>query len=166
MWGLVGCHDKAGVSQPVQEQDPKDKLLTPLMIAAKHGDLATAESVLKAGADVNARSPEGNVALHFAASGGDARVVEALLRAHADVNVRNSDGYTPLHSSVHCGNVRVVNDLLGAHADVNARTKENVTPLILSIDMAWGKPEITLALIQAGADVNAAESDGDKALYI
>jgi ankyrin repeat protein len=30
----------------------------------------------------------------------------------------------------------------------------------------WGKPEITLALINAGADVNVAESDGDTALWI
>ncbi len=165
MWNLTGCRDKAAVSQ--QDQDPLDKVLTPLLVAAKNDDLASVERLLKAGADVNARSPRGNTALHFAAAGGDVRVVEALLNAHANVNARTPEGFTPLHSAVQCGDVRVVNALIRAHADVNAHSKQyNVTPLIYSIDMAWGKPEITLALIQAGADVNVAESDGDTALWV
>ena len=41
-----------------------------------------------------------------------------------------------------------------------------MTPLIYSIDMAWGKPEITLALIRAGADVNAVDSQGHTALWL
>ena len=56
--------------------------------------------------------------------------------------------------------------MLAARADINVRTKENVTPLITSLDMACGKPEISLALIRAGADVNVVESDGDTALWI
>jgi uncharacterized protein len=164
-WGLSGCRDKAAVSQ--HPEDPIDKTLPPLMIAAKYGDLTSVRRLLKAGADANARSPMGNTALHFAAGHGHLQVVEALLDAHADANASDPNGYTPLHAAVHGDDVRVVNALIAAHADVNARTKrENVTPLLESIDMNYGKPEITLALIQAGADVNVVESDGNTALSI
>lgn len=166
MWNLTGCRGKTAVSQ--QEQYPQDKTLTPLMIAAKYGDVASVEKLLKAGADVNARTPGGSTALHFAAHREDGLpVVEALLNAHADVNASTPDGYTPLHVAVYWSDVRVVNALIRAHADVNARTKkDNITPLLRSIDMAFGKPEITLALIQAGADVNVAETGGYTALYV
>ncbi len=101
-----------------------------------------------------------------AAEKGDLSRVEALLHKGVAVNAINSDGYSALHYAVQSGNVRVVRVLLKAGADVNAKTRQNVTPLIASINMAWGKPEITLALIDAGADVNVAESDGDTALWI
>jgi len=165
MWGLTGCRDKAAVSQ--REDDPIDKTLPPMIVAAKYGDLASVERLLKAGADVNTRTAMGNTALTFAAGHGHLQMVEALLEAHANVNASDSDGYTPLHSAVHGDDVRVVNALIAAHADVDARTKKgNVTPLLESIDMNYGKPEITLALIQAGADVNVADWDGNTALSI
>jgi ankyrin repeat protein len=62
--------------------------------------------------------------------------------------------------------VFVVQVLLQHGADVNAKMAGNVTPLMLSLDMAFGKPEIALALIQGGADVNAADEHGDTALII
>jgi ankyrin repeat protein len=37
---------------------------------------------------------------------------------------------------------------------------------MLSLDMAFGRPEISLALIRAGADVNSADDNGDTALII
>jgi ankyrin repeat protein len=37
---------------------------------------------------------------------------------------------------------------------------------MLSLDMALGQPDISLALIRAGADVNAADENGDTALII
>jgi ankyrin repeat protein len=151
----------------VSQQGEAQETLPPLVLAAKKGNWASVQSLLAGGANINTSSSEGATALHYAANDGNLAVVEVLLRAHADVNARTNDGYTPLHSAVHCRDVRVVRALLAAGADVNARTENNVTPLILSIDMAWGKPEITLTLIQAGADVNIAESpDGDTALWI
>jgi len=162
-WGLAGCRKDAS---PRLSQDPRYKDLNPLMRAALDGDLATVDSLLRAGANVNAPTHSGGTALHYAAYGGHAQVVKALLQAGADVNAHGSDGFTPLHSSAHCGNVEVVKLLLAAHADVNARVEGDETPLLRSIDMAFGKPEITLAMIEAGADVNAVEDTGDTPLMI
>jgi len=101
-----------------------------------------------------------------AAGNGDLPSVEKLLRNDANVNATDIDGYTALHYAAHCGDIRVVRALLVAGADINARTKGNVTPLMNSVNMACGKPEITLSLIQSGADVNVADSNGETALWI
>lgn len=108
----------------------------------------------------------GTTPLMSAAEKGDLSRVEELLAKGADVNVANSDGYTALYYAVQSGNLRSVEVLLKAGADVNARTRKNFTPLMASINMAWGKPDITLALINAGADVNFTDSDGETALWI
>jgi len=107
-----------------------------------------------------------NATLMAASERGDLSRVRQLLRDGAQVNQHNSAGKTPLHYAAQCKNVLVVEALIQAGADVNAKTKDNVTPLILSVDMAFGQPDIALALIRAGADVNAAEEDGDTALIV
>jgi len=109
---------------------------------------------------------EGTTPLMMAAAKGDTAQVARLLRDGARVNEADKDGYTALHRASHCGDIQVIKTLIAGGADINAKTKENVTPLLLSIDMACPKPEITMALIQAGADVNVAESGGDTAIVI
>ena len=55
-----------------------------LLEAAEGGDHAAALVALEAGADVNARGPDGTTALIWAAYNGDAELVERLLAAGAD----------------------------------------------------------------------------------
>ena len=104
--------------------------------------------------------------LSTAAERGDLSQVRKLLREGGTVNERDSNGMTPLHFAAQCKNVSVVRALLEAGADVNAVRAGHVTPLMLSVDMAFGQPDIALALIDAGADVNAADENGDTALII
>jgi ankyrin repeat protein len=143
--------------------------LTIIMLAIALGMLFVAVTGCR---DKHAASSEskqmttGKTPLLSAAEKADVSTVQKLLANGASVNAANADGYTALHYAAQCRDVRVVDALLKAGADVNARTKQNVTPLIASINMAWGKPEISLALINAGADVNVADSDGDTALWI
>ncbi len=108
----------------------------------------------------------GSMTLFAAAEQGDLSGVQKLLRLGVDVNQRDADGYIALHYAGRCGDLRVVRSLLAAGADVNARSKDGVTPLMASIDMAFGKPDITLALLEAGSDVNAVDSQGHTALWI
>lgn len=106
------------------------------------------------------------VTLLTASNNGDLSRVEQLLREGADVNEHTSGGKTALHYAAQSKNIAVVRALIQAGTDVNAKAAGNVTPLMLSLDMAFGQPDIALALVRAGADVNAADENGDTALII
>jgi ankyrin repeat protein len=96
-----------------------------------------------------------------AASRGDLKKVRRLLGNGAQVNGRDSRGKTALHFAAQSKNVLVVDALVQAGADANAKADGDVTPLMLSVDMGFGDPEIALWLIRAGADVQAADTNGD-----
>ena len=95
-----------------------------------------------------------NATLWAAASAGDMAQVERMVRDGAPINGKDKSGMTPLHYAAQSKNFQLVRVLIQHGADVNAKTNENVTPLSLSLDMAFGQPEISLELINSGADVS------------
>jgi hypothetical protein len=70
--------------------------MTPLAVAAMHGQAGTVDLLIREGADVNARHPDGNTALHVAAFFGRLEPVERLIAAGADIHARNEEGKTAL----------------------------------------------------------------------
>jgi ankyrin repeat protein len=92
---------------------------TPLLFAVRAGDLASAEMLVAAGADVNAESAYGLGATVLAAHSNHADIVEFLLEAGGNPNAQNG-GYTALHAAVLRGNERAVRTLLAHEADANA----------------------------------------------
>jgi ankyrin repeat protein len=101
-----------------------------------------------------------------AANVGDLPQVERLLQQGVKVDGRDKSGKTPLHYAVQSKNVKVVRLLIQHGADVNATTFGNVTPLMLSVDMAFGDPDIAMELLRAGANVKVQDTNGDSALLI
>ena len=61
------------------------------------GDVARIQTMLKAGANVNAKNLDGETALHYAARKGHAAAIEVLLKAGANVNAKDKDGFKVLH---------------------------------------------------------------------
>ena len=55
-----------------------------------------ADAIYISKADINAKTPLGNTALHIAASGGCLNAVKALLDKGAEIDCHDKDGLTPL----------------------------------------------------------------------
>src|SRR5215475_4165873 len=81
-------------NQPFEQNS--SGLLTPLMFAAREGDLAAARMLVTAGADINARDGDGKDALGLAIFNGAYEIASFLVDNHADVNQPDSQKFTPL----------------------------------------------------------------------
>ena len=102
----------SGCSEDLNEQ---------LVTAAKEGNTATAQTLLARGADANAQSIEGRIALMVAAESGHTEMVRLLLAEGAEVNAQDNDGRTVLILAAESGHSETVQALLAEGADVSAK---------------------------------------------
>ena len=93
---------------------------TPLMFAARVGDVASARHLLAAGADVNDRLANGTSALILAAHSGHGEFGAVLLEKGANPNDA-AVGYTALHAAVLRSDLALVKALLAHGADPNLK---------------------------------------------
>ena len=109
---------------------------TALHFAAFFGDGPTAEALLAAGADPDARSRNELWVnpIHSAAAAGRDAVVAALIAAGADVTAKQRHDYTPLHAAAQNGDAAMVTGLLAAGADRAAMTDDGRTPADLAAE--------------------------------
>ena len=129
--------------------------LTPLMFAAREGDLASARMLVAAGADVNAAAGDGKDALGLAVFNGNYDVASFLVDSRADLNRADAQGFTPLFWAVDRRNMEtapnfpwmvtadplpLIRKLLDAGANPNALV--NNTP---RARMRAGSPRIVFA---------------------
>ena len=138
-----------------------------LHAAAQAGDLDEVNRQLAAGAEPNATDADGNSPLHLAAFGGHLAVVQALLAAGADANGLDGQGWPPIFKAAYnherdCGFAPVVQALVDAGANVNHRIFYGLTPLMLAA--GGGEAAVCEVLLNAGADVKAANDGGRTAL--
>lgn len=97
---------------------------TPVLLAAKNGDAAMIETLLKGGADPNQATTNGTSPLMFAAASGDVAAVKTLLDKGADIAAKEKAmGQTPLMFATANGRIDVVKLLVSRGADVKATTK-------------------------------------------
>src|SRR4029079_17822620 len=83
-----------------------------LLDAARSDDAASVVRLIREGADVNAREPDGATALSWAAVRSNARIAELLLQAGANPNLTNDVGISPLSLAITNGSVALVVVLL------------------------------------------------------
>jgi ankyrin repeat protein len=154
---------------------------TPLLFAARVGDLESAKLLLAAGAKVNDTTPVGSTALVLAAHSGQGALGMYLLDNGADPNAAGS-GYTALHAAVLRGDLDLVKALLAHGASPNSPLTSG-TPTRrhtqnLNFDKSWiGATPFWLAarfadvplmrvLADSGADSRLATRDGTTPLII
>ena len=133
-------------------------LRSPVLDAAKRGDVESLKSELRAGADVNAAQGDGFTAIHWAAKTGNREVAEVLIAAGADIEATTRLGsHTPLHVAAAAGQAGVAEALLQAGAPADALTSTGAEPIHFAA--AAGVPEVLNALIAHGASVDARETE-------
>ena len=149
--------------------------VTPLYLACLNGSAPMIELLLKAGADANAAVTEGETALMTVARSGNVDAAKVLIAHGADVNAREEwRQQTPLMWAAAESHPQMMQELIAHGADVNARqvvwhwerqvTSEprekwlplgGLTPLLFAARQ--GCVDCARVLVQAGADINAAD---------
>lgn len=93
------------------------KLNEKLMNAMKNNRREEVESLLKVGADVNARDDNGSTPLHWATNHANSHIIELLIEHGADVNVQDKIGMTKLMQVCSYGDIEMAGYLLEHGAD-------------------------------------------------
>ncbi|HEX4592898.1 MAG TPA: ankyrin repeat domain-containing protein [Bryobacteraceae bacterium] len=108
---------------------------TPLHLACFFNQSSIAETLIRNGADVQARSrnPMQNAPLHAAAAGRSRESVRILIEHGADVNAQQEGGWTALHAASQNGDVEMVQLLIAGGAHVHARAGNNQNALDLAL---------------------------------
>jgi uncharacterized protein len=130
--------------------------------AARNGDRATLQTLIRQKADINGADADGSTALHWACYRDDVEIAGLLLRAGAKVNAATDLGATPLWLAAQNGSSAMVRTLLAAGANPNAALLAGETPLM--VGARGGYPDVLEQLIARGANLNARGTRGQTAL--
>lgn len=142
--------------------------------AVVNANLEMVAALLRAGANVNAKSNSGLTALmrvseedeesEEGTKGRAAKLVKALLAAGADVNLKDDEGETALIHAASRENANVLRLLLRAGAEVDAADEEGRTALMAAADE--GNINNVKVLVAAGANINLRDEADSTALKI
>jgi ankyrin repeat protein len=169
---LLCCQDFQGDSEGGSYT--QEGGFTPLLFAAREGDVESATRLLAAGANIEDLAPTGTSALVLAAHSDRGVFARFLLEKGANPDADGA-GYTALHAAVVRGNLSLVKALLSRGANPNARqtmgsparrysgialdkTMMGATPFLLATRSS--QPDIMKLLAASGADVNGGLDDG------
>ncbi len=102
---------------------------TPLIRAARAGNVARVHELIAAGADANASDHAGFTALHAAVLARSPQTVKALLDDKVFSDIGDADGNTPLHLAVKENDVVLVRELVAGGESPSSYNNAHHTPL-------------------------------------
>ena len=119
---------------------------TPLMCAIVSGQISVIYALLERGVNINAKTDDGYIALHYAACvrGHYTEIVELLIKNGAGINAQTNEGYTALMQAV-AGNVpHMALCLLQLGADPDLPDNFGNSPLHYAAEIAADTAEFGL----------------------
>ena len=149
-----------------------DLIATPIIIAARNGNLESVKILLRYKAGIKARGTlkatngqvvNGCTPLWAAALAGHLDVVKLLLERNADVESKTSRGSPLLTVAAYDGRLDIVSCLVEHGADVNARDNSGTTPLMETCSN--GHINVATYLVEHGANIHLQDKDGDTCLH-
>lgn len=138
---------------------------TALWWAARRADHRSIATFLSYGADFRLADIEDQQPLHAAAWAGSVECLTLLLEWGADPNSRDAYGVTPLKIVASCVNdIRCLEVLVHHGGEINVRCNAGVTPISIATTNVMMKA--AQCLVDLGADINIADSDGWNCLQL
>jgi len=202
----AGARAAAAAAAAQADQDNQDVIvaglvgggsggLTPLVFAAREGDIESAKVLLDAGADVNQTTEYGWTPLLVATNNRNYKLGALLLERGANPSLANKGGWTPLYLATDNRNIEggdypvpkpdmdhleYITLLLNKGADANARVKENTLSRTIFTMQWFFEPGATAfvrasqssdtalmkLLLSHGADPKIPTDFGDTALTV
>ncbi len=146
---------------------PNDAGVPPLMMAVQANDPAMVARLIRAGADADAKSPQGLPMLSLALQEGTLESARALINHGADLNVGGADAPSPLTVATLGGITsqpyrEMALTLLDQGADPDYGAVGEHTLLLYAIKTA--QDDLATALINHGADTQLPDENGMSAL--
>lgn len=137
--------------------------VTPLLLAVKNQNVQIINTLLSAGASINAVSADTSP-VHEAIRQKNLSILTTLLDKGGQVNLQLVDGKTPLHVAIQQNNPELINFLLSRGADPKAKTQQNVS--CLHFAAAEGDRDTVEKFIGHGNNVNEQNANGKTPLHV
>ncbi|XP_013869933.1 ankyrin repeat and SOCS box protein 15b [Austrofundulus limnaeus] len=126
--------------------------VTPLGVAAEHGNTEALEILIQNGGDVNAQASNGDTVLYDASGSGNLDCVQLLLKNGANPNVASYACQLPIHRAAYEGHILALRTLIPITTKRAIRLSGQ-SPVHSAAD--GGQANCLELLIQRGYDINA-----------
>ena len=146
------------------EPEPLDELSLLLLEAARNRDEEAVRRLVDDGANLTAKSFDGETTLHLAVNNNDKSMVRFLLEKGADPEAIAANGNKPLYNAAESGYLVIVDLLLSFKASVEAfNVEEQRTSFYQAVEN--GHFEVAKLLLRNGADIDARSPTGLTPLF-
>lgn len=155
------CRIKISVDTIPEDFSGLSEGATALIMASKRGYLTVLETLIRHGANINAKDSKGNTAIAHAVIEGNTKIFNKLIEEKALFNTVNIDGDTPLILALKNKQYDLAKQLISLGADVKVANRHNETSILLATEA--NEFEIVQLLLAKGADPFFEAKDGTTA---